>query len=286
MENIIQIIRQYLSDPLVNLIAATILGFIPTIIDRLQRRVKQIWWGAKSVSLPASNFAATGNLRVKYKKSGQRSFVDATKGLSICRFVFWNNGKETILDNNISSHEPLILHFGNEREVLEIRELHYSNPSINIQKISPHHISVNFEYLENKQGAVFDIIHSGEKVTPYLAGKIKGGKVNRKLVTFPEISMSATPKLYLLMGWMKPAQQVVAMRWFSTVATISLLWFFLMIPTFLANAESKPDWFFLVYMVLIFIAYAFTAVFSWKTAVVPVDLREFYSKLIEKDDDF
>jgi hypothetical protein len=279
MESIIQAIRQYLSDPLVNLAAASILGLIPTLIDKLQKRINQIWWDSKSTSLQAGNFSATGNLRVTYKKSGKRSYKNATEGLSICRFVFWNSGKETLLDNNISSVEPLILYFGDNREILEIREVSSSNPSISFQLVPPNQIYISFEYLESKQGTVFDVIHTGESIRPYLAGKIKGGKINRKLMAPIEVSMSATPRLYLLIGWLKPAQRILVVRWFSTIFGILTLWAVFMTPTLFIAPDPNTRWYAWTQMIFASIIYPLTAIWTWKIAIVPVKLREFYSKI-------
>ena len=278
MESFIQTIRQYLSDPLVNLIAASILGLIPTFIDKLQKRINQIWWDSKSAFLQASNFSATGNLRIAYKKSGRRSYKNTTEGLSLCRFIFWNSGKDTLLDNNISSIEPLVLYFGENREILEIREISSSNPSVKFEVVSSNQIYISFEYLESKEGAVFDVIHTGDNIKPYLAGKIKGGKISRKLMSPIEIS-PATPRLYLLLGWLKPAQQIIVVRWFSTIFSILLLWFVLMSPTQFIAPNPNTRWYSWTQFIIALIVYPVTAIWTWKIAIVPVRLREFYSKI-------
>ena len=219
-DSLIITLKQFLSDPVNNLLVATILGLLPTVIDKLQRKTKQIFWDFKSATLQASNLSATGKLKVSYKKSGKRSYKTATDGLSICRFTFWNGGRDTILDTNISSVEPLLLYFGDECEILEIRPVFYSNQSVQVQQVSENTIELSFEYIEAKQGAVFDVVYTGDIIHPYLYGVIKSGKVKKKSMSPPEVSLSNTPRMYLLMGWMKPHQRVVFMRWLSTIGVI------------------------------------------------------------------
>jgi predicted PurR-regulated permease PerM len=45
----ISAIREYLEDPVINLIIATILGVLTTIlVDKVRERIKRLWWGVKN----------------------------------------------------------------------------------------------------------------------------------------------------------------------------------------------------------------------------------------------
>lgn len=277
--SITQAIKDFLSDPLNNLVVATILGLIPTIIGKFQSRTKQVFWDFKNATLQASNLNATGNLRVSYKKNGKRSYKIATKGLSICRFTFWSNSRETILDSDISSSEPLFLYFDEGCEILEIREISRSNQSIQFQQVSENAVNLSFEYLESKQGAVLDVVYAGVDIRPRVYGVIKSGKVRKKSMSPPVISMSATPKMYLLMGWMKPAHQVIFLRWLSTIGAITMLWLVLTTPQMFTNPDPNVRWFFLPRMLIALISYAFLTPLTWSIAVVPVELRDFYKSI-------
>ncbi len=279
INTIIQAIKQFLSDPLNNLVVATLLGLSPTIIGKLQRKTKRIFWDAKNTTLQAGNLNATGNLRVSYKKEGKRSYKNATKGLSICRFNFWNGNKATILDTDISSSEYLFLYFGEEHEILEIREISSSNQSVQFQQVSKNGIDISFEYIKENQGAVFDVVYTGESITPHLYGVIKSGKVMKKSMTPPEISMATTPKMYFFMGWMKPAHQVIFLRWLSTIGVILIIWFFLMSPDIFTNPDPTIRCYLLPKMVLALIGYALLAPMTWRMAVVPVGLRDYYKSI-------
>ncbi len=273
---IIQTVKQFLSDPLNNIVVATILGLIPTVIDKLQRRTKQIFWDFKNATLQASNLNATGKLRVSYKKNGKRSYKNATKGLSICRFTFWNGGKETILDSDISSSEYLYLYFGEGSEILEIRDISRSNQSVQYQQVSENGIRLSFEYIEDKQGAVFDVVYTGENVKPHLYGVIKGGKVKKKVMTPPEAD---TPRLYILMGWMKPARRIIFLRWMSTLGTIAITWILLTTPGIFTNPDPNVRCYLLPKMILALIGYVLLAPLTWNMAVVPIELRDFYNNI-------
>ena len=274
--SIFQAIKQFLSDPLNNLLVATILGLIPTAIDKLQRKTKHIYWDFKNATLQASNLNATGKLKVSYRKSGKRSYKNTTKGLSICRFTFWNSGKETILDSDVSSSEPLYLYFGDESEILEIRSISRSNQSVQIQQISKDTIQLLFEYIENKQGAVFDVVYTGENIRPHLYGVVKSGKVKKRTMSPPEITISATPKMYLLMGWMKPHQQLIFLRWTSTIGVILITWLFLTTPGIFTNTDPNIRCYLLPKMIVALISYAFLVPMTWRMVVVPIELRDFY----------
>lgn len=276
MEIFLKTLREYLGDPVINLVAALLLGALASILtDRLQKRVKRIWWGIKIKTLDTTFFSATNKLKISYKVNSKSS-KDVSHGLSICRFIFWSSGNETLLHTDISENEPLAIFFDKNIEILEIRDLAYSNSSIKPQIISPHIILISFEYLENNQGATFDIVYAGTMVRPYFFGVIKGGKINTKEMSLPEIT-PLTPTYYLLLSWMKPAQQIIAYRWISTISFIILLWTLLMILASSDNIIETLTSSAVIYILLSLFVYLITLSITLKIAVVPFALREFYS---------
>jgi len=279
--------RELLRDPVVNLAVATFIGVISGILlEELYKRRKRLWWASRVISLQTkvfSEFNKEGKIQVFYK--GREGYHEVTDSLLLCRFIFWNGGNEVLLEKDISAHAPLFISFEEESKVLDIREVALSNESIQFEMVKPNKIRVLFEYLNPEEGAVVDIVYRGDIHSPMLEGVVKGGQVHVKQVSRPTISLSATPRLYLLMGWLKPRYQVLALRWFSTIIFIFLLWAtFISWDTFTSIFVSSGDaqwdlWRGLVGCEFLssLVVYAVFNLWIWRVAVAPRDLQPFYN---------
>ncbi len=278
MDTLLHGIREYLKDPFVNLILAVIIGVLANLItERIRKRIKRIWWGVKTTSLQKSHFAETGKLRMSYKNLAG-IYRKIEKDLCLSRIVFWSSGKEILLDTDISSVEPLLLKFCDDCEILEIREIKYSNKGINPEVKAPNQIQLCFEYLENNQGAVFDIVYTGESTKPDMAGVIKGGKYQIKEVSSSLFSPGSS-LLSDLFSWMKPAHKVFILRGFSTIGLIFLLWVLLNYAFIVTNPYSELGWILFFRIFLALIIYLMFSIWVWRIAVVPRNLEAFYSPI-------
>lgn len=277
-------IREYLNDPIINMIVATVLGVVTTIlIDKARERIKRLWWGVKNSTYEKNHFGKNGDFSVSQKGNTKR-YKYTTRDLSICRFVFWSSGKELLQNNDVSIAAPLMITFDYRCDIVSIENIISSNPTIKLNIINLHQIIIYFEYLESGEGAVFDILYAGNDAHPDLHGIIKGGRINIKQMNPPDLSRK--PRHRLLFGWLKPAQQIVAIRWFYTFSFILLFIFLFMLLTMLpvtlssGNIDSKA-WTILmtVRVIITLIIGAVMAIQLWQTAVVPQKLRRYYESI-------
>jgi len=274
-----------LEDPVINLIIATILGVLTTIlVDKVRERIKRLWWGVKNSIYATNYFGKDGEFSIS--QSGHKKvYRKTTRDLSICRFVFWSSGNEILQDNDISRSEPLTITFDNKFDIVRIEKIVFSNPTIQVSIINLHQIAVTFEYLEAGEGAVFDIFYAGNDAQPLLFGVIKGGKISIKKMNPPDDLIRA-PAFQLLFGWLKPVQQIISLKWFFTISFIFMFIALFMFLTWLPITLSSEDLTVKILNILWIARIALVTILSinigielWKLVVVPLKLRRYYEKL-------
>lgn len=92
--------------------------------------------------------------------------------------VFWNSGDKTLLDADIVNSDPLCLAIGEDGEILSISLLKSSRDvneiSITRSPINKHEAYLHFAFLDSRDGAVVEILHTSETRTPSLTGTLRG----------------------------------------------------------------------------------------------------------------
>lgn len=132
-----------------------------------QVRVRNVYTYIQSVSKFSPHIKVThGNQTVEH--------------LMVTNIAFWNAGKETIRDGDISPTEPIRIRAGEDVEILEARVLQLSNEraAIRVSQPFPYYAEINFLYLEKGDGLVVQVIHTGNSASDiHLEGKIIGAKM-------------------------------------------------------------------------------------------------------------
>lgn len=101
--------------------------------------------------------------------------------LTITSILMWCDGKETIYDKDIATQMPLIVKAKDGKEILEAKIVSCNNQANNItlEKFENNSYKINFEYLDNKDGFIIQVVHTGNSSKDIiLNGKIKGMKGN------------------------------------------------------------------------------------------------------------
>ncbi|AUM88309.1 hypothetical protein ACYJ2V_000215 [Clostridium botulinum] len=157
----------------------TILSIILCIVFYYKgKRIKSLKTVIRSINLFKDNGNKIDGLEILYSKS-------AVPNVTITKIAFWNNGNETIDGSDIANRDPLTIKIKDEFTILESKMIYEKNKSNNIQlrniedgKI----IEVKFDYLDNKEGGVVQILHTGNSSSEIeVSGTIKGlGKINIK----------------------------------------------------------------------------------------------------------
>lgn len=84
--------------------------------------------------------------------------------LSVTKIAFWNAGKETIDKSDIACISPIKIEIDPEYDMLDANILFQKNKSNNFKielSEDKKNISINFDYLDHKEGAVIQILHTG-----------------------------------------------------------------------------------------------------------------------------
>ena len=101
--------------------------------------------------------------------------------LTITSILMWCDGKETIYDKDIATQMPLIVKVKDGKEILEAKIISCNNQANNItlEKFENNSYKINFEYLDNKDGSIIQVVHTGNiSKDIILNGKVKGMKGN------------------------------------------------------------------------------------------------------------
>ena len=90
---------------------------------------------------------------------------------------FWNAGLTTLDGEAIVSDDPIRWSFEEGSEVLRVRPLKRYEANKFVATEDPHRpnsVICSFNYLNRRQGALFEVLHTSSKGTPRVSGSIKG----------------------------------------------------------------------------------------------------------------
>jgi hypothetical protein len=94
------------------------------------------------------------------------------------RIILWNSGNKTVDGERIVKNDQLRLEFGNNEEIIrayvqkKTREV--NDFGITLDNENKNIIKFSFEFLDPKDGAVIEILHTDNKRYPDVKGSIKG----------------------------------------------------------------------------------------------------------------
>ena len=111
------------------------------------------------------------DLSIKYKDNN-------ISNLTITKIFFWNRGKMTIDKRDIAKANPVRIQTKNNVQVLDAKIIYTKNNanqiSINLSEDNKE-IVIDFDYLDNEEGCIIQIIHNGKNSRDIeLCGTIKG----------------------------------------------------------------------------------------------------------------
>jgi hypothetical protein len=273
----IKTITDFLGNPLYSFLLATVVGIISNLLTgKFLDRTKRLWWGVNSDWLRYFYFDETNKLKITYKGLDNRQ-KEVNRSLSALRFVLWSNGKDTLHNSDISSKEPLVITLEPDTEILEIRPIASSNPTIQIKPLNKNAILVNFEYLKTDQGIIFDVIVLGLATKASLNGVLKDGKVLTKELRPINFMISYS---FLPRKW-NQRKKITVLKWVFTSFFIFSLWTSLVIIFSLIEKTFSVDGVLLaIQMVFTALSYVFFSYPFWTTPVIPQELTQFYDDIV------
>ena len=136
-------------------------------------RVKEPSWMITSNNLIRGFGTAIKDLRIIYNDH-------PIENLTVSKIIFWNNGSETIDGSDLKTVDPLRIKTNDGVSILDVKILASNNPASRFQvHLEPETncAYITFDYLDEKQGAVIQVIHTGKSSADIeMAGAIKGVK--------------------------------------------------------------------------------------------------------------
>jgi hypothetical protein len=105
------------------------------------------------------------------------------KRLTVSRIAFWNNGNKTLTYNDIPTLSKFTINIDNKYDILDVSIIETlntkNNISVNLLEDCKT-IEIYFEYMDNNDGFVLQIFHTGNDSSALtLNGGIIGGKISK-----------------------------------------------------------------------------------------------------------
>lgn len=147
-----------------------VLGLITGyVFYKLGTKSKEPCISIRSINLIRDYVATFDNVDILY--NGKQ-----VKSLTVTTIMFWNNGRETIDKQDISKAEPLKIKGVNDVRILDVKIISVNNnASLFDCPLIDNDAHIYFDYLDKKQGAVIQVVHTGVKDSDVdIVGKIKG----------------------------------------------------------------------------------------------------------------
>jgi hypothetical protein len=270
-------IIEFLSNPLYSLLLATAIGIASNILTgKAFERTKRLWWGVSPDWLNYFYFDETNKLRISYNGLDNKR-KEIKQSLSVLRFVIWSQGKDSLRNDDISSKEPLIISLEQNTEILEIRQIVSTNPTLQVAPINKNSLLLDFEYLKTNQGIVFDVIVSGFASQASLNGVLKDGKVLTKELR-PSAFVGGLP---FVPKRLNQRTRIHISKWIITTMLILSIWLsFTFIQAIINKPFSFDSFMFIFQMVFVAFSYMFFGYPYWTTPVVPQELTKFYDSIV------
>jgi hypothetical protein len=160
----------------------TVLGIIGTLLGIIGilagyifylkgKREKDPCYSVDEVNLIRGYSSIFRDLKIRYKRK-------PIENLTITKLVFWNNGMETIDGADIQTTHPLMIFALEDGVMLDIKLLKSTNLANNFSTVldeKGRFALLFFDYLNSKDGAVIQVIHTGISIVNLvITGEIKG----------------------------------------------------------------------------------------------------------------
>ncbi len=159
------------------------------------QRIKEPCWDIISNNVIQNGNRKISDVKVLYKRR-------EVSNITISRIIFWNKGKETIYSEDINTINHLRIGTKSGNTILSLSILSNNNPSSVIRCInSPDmkYTNIVFDYIDQHQGAVFQIIHDGLGINDLeITGDIKGVKTVRRVKAAKRYSLIKNQYFILL----------------------------------------------------------------------------------------
>ena len=208
-----------------------LLGIVASIFFYYKSlRKKDPQFSKKTISLIKDQIGKINGLEIKYQN-------DTIQNLSISKIVFYNNGRETIKTTDIAISNPIRVEVGGDYKVLDASILFSKNDANNFSiQVDSNCVTINFDYCDYSEGAVFQIIHTGKSSDDI---SLKGSMHGVKMIYEKSFSKSFLLKI------MRPTNRLIkwffGRKWSMTFILFFLFFFPVIFFVIMLSAEEKDN---------------------------------------------
>ena len=143
--------------------------FVSIYLYRKSRKRKKPVYDKRSINVISDTIKKIGNIDIQYKGS-------KIENLTVSKVAIWNNGNDTINDNDQAPTDKLRIEIAEGFSILESELIFQSSETNNIRIIQSNSlIEVYFDYIDPNDGGIIKFIHTGKKSSDVkLLGTFKG----------------------------------------------------------------------------------------------------------------
>ncbi|MFB2937719.1 hypothetical protein ACE1B6_20925 [Aerosakkonemataceae cyanobacterium BLCC-F154] len=152
-------------------LAISIISVLGVIITVVNIKVKRPCYAIRSVGI-IEDIASKSKLLEMYY-AGHK-----IERLTVTRIAFWNAGNETIDRKDIAAADPIKIVLSSGYNILDVKLIYEKDKvnqfNFNFQSGNPD-VILNFDYLDKHDGAIIQIVHTGEDSKNFeIYGRVKG----------------------------------------------------------------------------------------------------------------
>lgn len=158
-------LEQIVTHPLFALVGFLV-GLLGIYLHLRDRKYARLSYATVNFNLVQDYVERIPNLQVAY--AGKRVL-----SITVSRIAFWNSGTDILNGSNIAPGDPLRFEIP-EGKILEWQLVEATNPAnqISLSLRSNGALHISFDFLNKGDGAIVQILHTGQRVN--LLGQVKG----------------------------------------------------------------------------------------------------------------
>lgn len=133
------------------------------------------------------------------------------ESLSVTRLAVWNAGNESIRRSDLPASDRPVIYGGGGIKIFETSVIETSAAANNVGLTLVDHpivgSAIGFDFLDPGDGAVFSVVHSGNKLTDIrLNGEIIGGRVWRTVAHGERPTEGGSQQWFGVRAWQRPQE--------------------------------------------------------------------------------
>ena len=174
MERITDFIQNFNGNPWViflGFFVGIVGGVYGYITAKSNKRKKEITYTYYSNVLVQNGKEITDGIKISFNER-------RVKNITATKIAIWNSGNKSIKKDDFVKSIPFKIFVDNDAEILDAKIIAENEPcnNIKIQSKTSKELVLDLEYLDSKNGAVFQIIHTGNSCDIKVSCKLIDGK--------------------------------------------------------------------------------------------------------------